>query len=330
MRSLVVLPLSSLLPALLVLTACSDAAGPGGNPNPGALAVAGATPSGDLQSAAVGAALDNPLRVRVTRDGVPEAGITVTWASPDAGASFTPSSATTDADGIGATAWTLGRTAGSQSARADVTGATGAPVSFSATATAGPASRLSALSGDGQSAPVNSPLPQPLRAAVSDAFGNPVAGTAVAWQVTSGSATVSPPSSPTDAFGISSATVTVGAAPGPIVIEASATGLAESPVTFAATGTQSNAATVRLISDGANRFEPDQVTVTVGTTVVWEWQSGFHNVESSLTPDFPGSGPPVSPPMTYSFTFTSPGTYQYHCVVHGTPTSGMRGIIVVQ
>ena len=41
-------------------------------------------------------------------------------------------------DGIAASSWTLGPTAGAQSAQATVAGATGSPVTFSATATAGP------------------------------------------------------------------------------------------------------------------------------------------------------------------------------------------------
>jgi hypothetical protein len=52
--------------------------------------------------------------------------------------------------------------------------------------------------------------------------------------------------------------------------------------------------------------------------------------EPSGTPTFAGSGDPVLPPQTFSQTFTTPGTYLYFCVVHGTPDSGRRGTIVVQ
>jgi plastocyanin len=58
----------------------------------------------------------------------------VTWATADG--TLDPASSITDADGIGATRWTLGSTVGSQAASAEVAGATGSPVTFTATATA--------------------------------------------------------------------------------------------------------------------------------------------------------------------------------------------------
>ena len=38
----------------------------------------------------------------------------------------------------------------------------------------------------------------------------------------------------------------------------------------------------------------------------------------------------ITAPHSFSQTFNSPGTYVYFCVVHGSPTAGMRGTIVVQ
>src|SRR5262249_47024669 len=53
--------------------------------------------------------------------------------------SVDPASAPTGADGISSATWTLGSVVGAQSAQATVSGATGSPVTFSATATpAGP------------------------------------------------------------------------------------------------------------------------------------------------------------------------------------------------
>jgi plastocyanin len=72
------------------------------------------------------------------------------------------------------------------------------------------------------------------------------------------------------------------------------------------------------------------VTIPAGTTVTWTWVSGFHNVMPTGSPAFTGSGTPVSAPSTFTQTFSTPGTYLYFCVVHGTPSSGMRGTIVVQ
>ena len=124
--------------AALVLAA-SAAALPGcgedGN-EPAGLVVARAQPSGDGQTAAPGAALAAPVRVRVTRDGQPEAGVTVTWAAAGAGASIAPPTGTTNADGIAEAAWTLPGTAGAATATATVADAAGSPVTFTATAAA--------------------------------------------------------------------------------------------------------------------------------------------------------------------------------------------------
>lgn len=111
--------------------------GSGGGPNPSPLVLnKTSTDNGDQQTGPVSVALTSPLRVSVTRDGAPEAGVSVTW-SADAG-SVAPVTASTGADGISTTIWTLGAVAGAQSAHAAVSGATGSPVSFTATATAGP------------------------------------------------------------------------------------------------------------------------------------------------------------------------------------------------
>jgi plastocyanin len=106
------------------------------NPNPSPLVVAKApTNSGDLQTGPISNALPNDIRVLVTRDGNPETGATVTWSTNDG--SLDPTSGLTDATGIAASTWILGDDAGSQSAQAAVQGATGSPVTFTATGTSG-------------------------------------------------------------------------------------------------------------------------------------------------------------------------------------------------
>ena len=80
-----------------------------------------------------------------------------------------------------------------------------------------------------------------------------------------------------------------------------------------------------------NGTRPAQDTVPAGQTVTWTWTgtgSTFHSVASDGPATFPGSGDPQSGDgTTYTFTFTTAGTYNYHCLVHGT---GMHGTIVVQ
>jgi hypothetical protein len=88
--------------------------------------------SGDGQTGEPGQALPDQLRVLVTVDGEPQENVTVTWSTT--GGSVDPTTVATDAEGISATTWTLGPTAGAQRAQATLEGATGSPVSFGATA----------------------------------------------------------------------------------------------------------------------------------------------------------------------------------------------------
>jgi hypothetical protein len=70
-------------------------------------------------------------------------------------------------------------------------------------------------------------------------------------------------------------------------------------------------------------------TVAVNGTVTWTWATTEalpHSVQSTGSPSFTSSGILTGAGKTYQFEFTSPGTYQYDCAVHGTM---MRGTIVV-
>ena len=70
-------------------------------------------------------------------------------------------------------------------------------------------------------------------------------------------------------------------------------------------------------------------TVAVGGTVTWTWATTEalpHSVQSTGTPSFTSSGIQTGPGNTYQFTFTTAGTYQYDCAVHGQM---MTGTIVV-
>ena len=122
----------------LVTLATGCGGGDGGSgPNQPPLVLAKApSASGDLQTGAPSAALANDLRVVVTRDGAPQSAVAVTWTT--AGGSLDPTSGQTDASGIAASTWTLGPSAGAQTAQAAVDGANGSPVTFSATASGGP------------------------------------------------------------------------------------------------------------------------------------------------------------------------------------------------
>ena len=66
-------------------------------------------------------------------------------------------------------------------------------------------------------------------------------------------------------------------------------------------------------------------TVAIGGTVTWTWtstQGMAHSVQSLGSPTFASSAIMSGDGQTYSVTFTTPGTYQYDCAVHGTTMSG--------
>lgn len=91
--------------------------------------------SGDLQTGPVGLPLGNQLRVLVTKDGVAQSGILVSWSTSFG--RLSASGVTTNAEGLSAVTWTLGPELGIQAATASLSGATGSPLTFTATATPG-------------------------------------------------------------------------------------------------------------------------------------------------------------------------------------------------
>lgn len=71
-------------------------------------------------------------------------------------------------------------------------------------------------------------------------------------------------------------------------------------------------------------FEPNSITVKVGTVVVWtNTDNMLHTITSD---DMAFDSEPLATGMTYSFTFAKPGTYPYHCKVHPS----MKGTVIVQ
>ena len=75
-----------------------------------------------------------------------------------------------------------------------------------------------------------------------------------------------------------------------------------------------------------NSFSPATLEVEDGGTVFWVWASGgtVHNVtfDDDVTSGNLGEG-------TFQRTFSEPGTYPYHCTIHGSATAGMRGTVTV-
>jgi len=305
---------------LALLAACSG--GDNGNgPPPPALVAARAPVSGNAQTGTVAQSLANPIRVLVTRDGAPEPGATVTWSAAGPGASMSPPSGVTDAAGLAQATWTLPQASGVRTATAAVADAAGSPVSFSATALAGPATQLNRTGGNAQSGAINAALPTALQVTAVDQFGNGVSGVSIAWQVNGGGGSVAPPSSSTGASGAATTIWTLGATVGAQTAEGAAAGLTGSPVAFSATGTPPTVA----VAVNNNFYSPSAVTITAGTQIRWTWAAGAtnpHSVTSTGVPSFPGSVTHTGPGFVYIFTFNTPGVYTYKCAVHGLAMSG--------
>jgi plastocyanin len=74
-------------------------------------------------------------------------------------------------------------------------------------------------------------------------------------------------------------------------------------------------------------YKPETVTVRVGQTVSWLDQD---DMEHTVTPDqnyagWNGGSSIMRHGQTYTATFTRPGVYNYHCMVH----PGMFGTVIV-
>ena len=77
------------------------------------------------------------------------------------------------------------------------------------------------------------------------------------------------------------------------------------------------------------RFSPASVTVHVGDTVEWDWESGPH----SVTAGTPGHSSGVfdsgiqSAGYSFSYTFTQAGNVPYFCMVHGSMMTGSVNVV---
>lgn len=90
----------------------------------------------------------------------------------------------------------------------------------------------------------------------------------------------------------------------------------------------SSAATVNVqVGSGGFVFTPNTTNIAVNDRVLWTWAGSPHNV-TSTNGAWPAS-PTQGAGATFTNTFTSAGTFFYYCTIHGTPTSGMKGAIVV-
>ena len=68
-------------------------------------------------------------------------------------------------------------------------------------------------------------------------------------------------------------------------------------------------------------FQPALVTISAGDTVTW---TNTVTTPHSVVGDDGMNSPILSKDQTYSHTFTTDGTYSYHCGVHSTMTGTVQ------
>jgi len=147
-----------------------------------------------------------------------------------------------------------------------------------------------------------------------------------------GTITVQGPANPAIISSIKNGT---GPAPGTVTMN-----MTTENQTISNTGTQSSSnSTVIIIQNFA--YNPAQLSVTAGTTVTWINQDTVGHTVTEGNPDSPKSPAQrmfdsshgteganvitIPPGKSYSFTFTTPGEYDYYCIPHPY----MRGHITV-
>ena len=267
--------------------------------------------SGDGQTGTVGVELTDSLVVLATNiTGQPVAGTTIDWAVTVNTGTPNPAASVTDANGLAATAWTLGTTTGAnaitaslpvvpgpstdvsdsaataaEETNADAAAATAPVVTFTATGNPGPPALLTVESGDAQADTAAAVLPLPIVAKVTDSFGNPVPAVNVDFAVTGGGGSVSVATVPTDTVGLSQTVWTLGTTAGPNEVTASSSAL--TPVTFTATA---NLGAPAILSVESGDAQADTAAAVLPQPIVAKVTDSFGNPVQGVNVDFAVTG----------------------------------------
>lgn len=187
--------------------------------------------AGDQQTATVGAAVPIPPAV-VVKDADDNSlpGVPVTFSVTSGGGSVTSGSVTTGSGGVATVGqWTLGKTAGTNRVKAEVTGSalSGSPVIFTAAAVPGPLStdKTTVEAAPGSIAASNGSGASNITVTARDAFGNALSGLEVVLAATGEGNTVTQPSGSTNNSGVATGKVSSTRA-GSVVVSATVAGTA--------------------------------------------------------------------------------------------------------
>jgi hypothetical protein len=242
-------------------------------PPPAPVATSLVLTAGQAQTDTVATQLDNPLLVTVlSQYGTPISGAAVRFAISGTpvgalGALLSDTLVTTNALGRASTRLTLGTKAGTYAITATSSSLTGSPIAFTATAVASRPVYLAATSGDNQTAPVRTTLPQAFVVTVTDTFGNAKQGVTVRFAlasmpVSAQGQTLSDTSVITGANGQASTRLTLGDSVGVYRVIASSGSLLGSPAAFSATAIASTAAASMVLASGDGQRGRVNTTLT--------------------------------------------------------------------
>ncbi len=179
----------------------------------------------------------------------PVPGVGVSFAPASGGGTVTGALQTTDPTGVATVgSWRLGVLAGQNTLTASASGLAGSPVMFTATGMRDVAAQLLRMSVDTQTAIAGQPVSTPPVVRVADQFGNSVPGASVTFTLTGALiGTVTPSTATTDSLGVARVTNwTLAAGPGLNTLDAAASGLVGSPITFSANGITTTATNMAL------------------------------------------------------------------------------------
>ena len=90
------------------------------------------------------------------------------------------------------------------------------------------------------------------------------------------------------------------------------------------TTTATPAGTVNQVSIEGFAFNPSSITVPAGTTVTWTNNDSVTHTVTSDSGAFDSGN--LAPGKTFTFTFSQPGSFAYHCKIH----TSMHATVVVQ
>lgn len=216
--------------------------------------------SGNGQTGQAGKPLADSLVLRVIDEfDNPVEGAAVTWTTNTG--SLSPTTGTTDANGIARSRWTLGGSAGSQSVTASVAGIPD-PVVFSATATPGPTPSLTMNRQPSADAKSGEKLTRQPRVQLEDGEGNPLStsGVTVTASLNGGAGTLSGATATTTANGRADfADLAITAATGSYTLTFSASG-------YTSVTSDKVDLTNRPVSAAQSSFTADSASMQAGST----------------------------------------------------------------